>query len=450
MTYCTGEGTFSTVFCAKKRLDGTFYAVKRIKKKISSENEGKLIVRESCALASLMNCPYMVRYFGCWIDNGHLHIQTEYCDKGSLDCFVMSTNHRTSDPLIPENSNINFNHDSDEISTSQFVSNCNNEEYDVKNDDESNQIDNLNNDRKENLSNEIRETKNDMNFIENKPIFINDDSQNDEIFSVQKDELQIDNDKENEENNYGRNYKINSNYNNEDDDDNEFLVEDNDKENNNDKDNHSNHNDDNLLNIENDPQLRYSDAIFSVGGEDSRNSDTYSCFSDSNSNNNNYELKYNNKAREYNIKDNNEIEEYENLVPNSDNDTKNLENCLFNKNDDDDDDDDDIFQSKNVEENGEREEKVTEEVKLRNDNHDNNHNNDNDVEKGANRGSEREGEKEKEEGEGEDNIIGNKKPLYGVVNEGLAWVVLHSMASALQYMHSKGMWCTIMQRNVVQ
>ena len=221
------------MFCAKKRLDGTLYAVKRIKKKISSENEGKLIVRESCALASLMNCPYMVRYFGCWIDNGHLHIQTEYCDKGSLDCFVMSLNHRTLDPLIPDNKNINFNNnnnDDDEISSSQIINNFNNE-YDDKN-DESNQNNNHSNDRKGHLSNKI---KNDMNFIENKPIFVYDDSQSHEIFSIQKDEIKIDNDKENEENKYGHKYNINTNYkNNEDDDDNEFLVEDNDNENNND------------------------------------------------------------------------------------------------------------------------------------------------------------------------------------------------------------------------
>ena len=440
------------MFCAKKRLDGTLYAVKRVKKKISSENEGKLIVRESCALASLMNCPYMVRYFGCWIDNGHLHIQTEYCDKGSLDCYVMSLNHRTLDPLIPDNKNINFNHnnDNDEKSTSQIINSFDNE-YDNKN-DESNQNNTHNNTRKD-LSNEI---KNDMNFIENKTIFVDDDSQNDGIFSVQKDEIKIDNDKENEENKYGHKYEMNSKYNNEDDDDNEFLIEDNDHENNNhknsnyddnndnnydydNKDNHdSNHNNDNLLKSENDPQLRYSDAIFSVGCEDSRNSDSYSCFSDSNSNNNNYELKYNNKAREYNIKDDDEKDKYENLVRNSDDDTQNLENCISKKEDDDDDDDDDMFQSTNFEENGEQEEKVEEELKFRDVNHDNDQN----VDEVVKRGGEREGENGKREGEGEDNMIEKKKLLNGVVNENLAWVILHSMASALQYMHSKGsMWC---------
>ena len=84
-----GAGTFSSVFCAKRRLDGALYAVKKISKRILSESEGTLFIREPCALASLTGCPNLLRYFGCWIDDGHLYIQTEFCDKGSLDCFVV-------------------------------------------------------------------------------------------------------------------------------------------------------------------------------------------------------------------------------------------------------------------------------------------------------------------------------------------------------------------------
>ena len=62
--------------------------MKRIKKRISSENEGKLVIRESCAHAALTGCPNLIQYFSCWLDDGHLHIQTEYCDRGSMDCFV--------------------------------------------------------------------------------------------------------------------------------------------------------------------------------------------------------------------------------------------------------------------------------------------------------------------------------------------------------------------------
>ena len=90
----SGVGTFSSVSCARRRLDGVVYAVKRIKRKINSENEGRLVIRESCAHAALAGCPNMIQYFGCWLDDGHLHIQTEYCDRGSMDCFVSGSGSR--------------------------------------------------------------------------------------------------------------------------------------------------------------------------------------------------------------------------------------------------------------------------------------------------------------------------------------------------------------------
>ena len=108
-----GSGTFSTVFCAKRRLDGALYAVKKISKRILSESEGTLFIREPCALASLSGCPNLLRYFGCWIDDGHLHIQTEFCDKGSMDCFVPKAREGVLcppsngfDALVPAESNI--------------------------------------------------------------------------------------------------------------------------------------------------------------------------------------------------------------------------------------------------------------------------------------------------------------------------------------------------------
>ena len=93
----TGVGTFSSVFCARRRLDGILYAVKRIKKKIGSESEGRLVIKESCAHAALGSCPSLIQYFGCWMDDGHLHIQTEYCDRGSMDCFVIPARNRDRD-----------------------------------------------------------------------------------------------------------------------------------------------------------------------------------------------------------------------------------------------------------------------------------------------------------------------------------------------------------------
>lgn len=85
-----GEGTFSVVVKAKRRLDGMFYAIKKLKKSITSEKECALLLREVCALSALASCPHIVRYYSCWIDDGHLHIQTEICELGNLEYWFVS------------------------------------------------------------------------------------------------------------------------------------------------------------------------------------------------------------------------------------------------------------------------------------------------------------------------------------------------------------------------
>ena len=83
-----GEGKYSVVYKARKRLDGTLYAIKKLKKIIQSESEGTELLREVCALAALRGCPNLIRYFGCWVEDNQLWIQCELCLKINLDVFV--------------------------------------------------------------------------------------------------------------------------------------------------------------------------------------------------------------------------------------------------------------------------------------------------------------------------------------------------------------------------
>ena len=80
-----GEGTFSTVMCVRHRLDGTLYAVKRVRESIVSERRANTLLREVNALAALQGCEQIVRYYSSWIDSHHLFIQTELCHLGSLE-----------------------------------------------------------------------------------------------------------------------------------------------------------------------------------------------------------------------------------------------------------------------------------------------------------------------------------------------------------------------------
>jgi hypothetical protein len=452
------------------------YAVKRIKKKISSESEGRLVVKESCALASLMSCPFMIRYFGCWIDDGHLHIQTEYCDKGSMDCFVLNSNVRNSDLLIPDDRYLNIdinrnNEDDDDIQVNHDNDN------DINHENENNDNNNHNDDKDDNrimkrsVDEIFTEKSNNTNYNEKQLFSVYENSQNDSLFDSQKDEMENNDEKENkefQENTLEYNNDVNNHYsnnNNDDNDDELFIKEDNDNDNQNmdinidgidisnvikknefysdiDKENNENNskNDNRILSIcENDAQLGYSDAIFSAE-EDSRNSDTYSCFSESNSNNY-YDLKYN-KNEEF--QNENEIE------------NPNYENQILRNN-------------KNNKETVNQEKRIT--IKINNNTLKDKYNVKNDIEivtekdirgkegnhsceDDADRGDVIEVEIERtREGEGgreregvsgrdgeqeEENRNADSEMSSGVVSEGLVWEILHSMGSALQYMHSRG------------
>lgn len=67
-----GKGAFGSVVKARNRLDGRFYAVKKIKLS-SSPDEDERTLREISALSRLDH-PHIVRYSTCWIEETHMPI----------------------------------------------------------------------------------------------------------------------------------------------------------------------------------------------------------------------------------------------------------------------------------------------------------------------------------------------------------------------------------------
>ncbi|SPO23931.1 related to GCN2 - ser/thr protein kinase [Ustilago trichophora] len=65
-----GKGAFGSVVKARNRLDGRFYAVKKIKLS-SSPDEDERTLREISALSRLDH-PHIVRYSTCWIEETHM------------------------------------------------------------------------------------------------------------------------------------------------------------------------------------------------------------------------------------------------------------------------------------------------------------------------------------------------------------------------------------------
>lgn len=79
-----GTGSFGKVSKCIHRYDGMNYAVKQTTKNFKSQKHVQEALREIQAMAVLGDSPYIVRYYGAWIEDGKLFVQTELCDGGSL------------------------------------------------------------------------------------------------------------------------------------------------------------------------------------------------------------------------------------------------------------------------------------------------------------------------------------------------------------------------------
>jgi serine/threonine protein kinase len=88
-----GEGSFGRVYRCRHRLDGALYAIKISKQPLrrakqlaqSGGQAEKAALREAWALAALPSSKHVLRYYAAWYEQGHLYIQTELCDGGTLE-----------------------------------------------------------------------------------------------------------------------------------------------------------------------------------------------------------------------------------------------------------------------------------------------------------------------------------------------------------------------------
>ncbi|KAI9036586.1 tyrosine protein kinase SWE1 [Aspergillus affinis] len=64
------------------------WAVKKSKQPYSGLKDRERRIREVDVLKSLTNSDHIISFTDSWEDNGHLYIQTEFCEEGSLDVFL--------------------------------------------------------------------------------------------------------------------------------------------------------------------------------------------------------------------------------------------------------------------------------------------------------------------------------------------------------------------------
>lgn len=79
---------FSTTPKSPKALHEQVWAVKKAKQPYSGLKDRERRIREVDTLKALTNFDHIISFTDSWENNGHLYIQTEYCEEGSLDVFL--------------------------------------------------------------------------------------------------------------------------------------------------------------------------------------------------------------------------------------------------------------------------------------------------------------------------------------------------------------------------
>ncbi|XP_072015834.1 wee1-like protein kinase 1-A isoform X2 [Amphiura filiformis] len=79
-----GSGEFGSVFKCINKLDGCLYAIKKSKRPIAGSAFEQMALNEVYAHAVLGTDIHVVRYFSAWAEGGHMLIQNEFCNGGSL------------------------------------------------------------------------------------------------------------------------------------------------------------------------------------------------------------------------------------------------------------------------------------------------------------------------------------------------------------------------------
>ncbi|KAK7605448.1 hypothetical protein V9T40_007306 [Parthenolecanium corni] len=82
------SGCFGCVYKCTNYLDGVEYAIKKSAHPVACTSRERLARNEVFAHAALKAHRHIVTYYSSWIEDGHLFIQMEYCNRGSLETMI--------------------------------------------------------------------------------------------------------------------------------------------------------------------------------------------------------------------------------------------------------------------------------------------------------------------------------------------------------------------------
>ncbi|XP_050546362.1 wee1-like protein kinase [Daktulosphaira vitifoliae] len=92
-------GAFGEVYKCTNLLDGISYAIKKTKKTIYKSQE-YFIRKEVYAHSVIGRHPNIVSYFTAWHERGHIYIQTEFCNGGTLERMIHESDHIFCDSAL--------------------------------------------------------------------------------------------------------------------------------------------------------------------------------------------------------------------------------------------------------------------------------------------------------------------------------------------------------------
>lgn len=92
-------GAFGEVYKCTNLLDGISYAIKKTKKTIYKSQE-YFIRKEVYAHSVIGRHPNIVSYFTAWHERGHIYIQTEFCNGGTLEHMIHKSDHVFCDSAL--------------------------------------------------------------------------------------------------------------------------------------------------------------------------------------------------------------------------------------------------------------------------------------------------------------------------------------------------------------
>lgn len=78
----------SSALKSPSELPHQVWAVKKSKQPYSGPKDRERRIREVNVLTTLNNSDHIISFLNSWEENGHLYIQTEFCEEGSLDVFL--------------------------------------------------------------------------------------------------------------------------------------------------------------------------------------------------------------------------------------------------------------------------------------------------------------------------------------------------------------------------